>query len=125
MLAEQLHGAGAPWLLDVRKNEAFSASAYLSPGALRRDPLQVAQWAANLPGAGAVLVYCVHGHEVSQNTVTALYQRGINASFLEGGMQAWRDPALPLVAKAPGAGTRWVTLGNARVRAETVSPVPG
>ena len=55
----------------MRKNEAFAASAYLLPGALRRDPLQVAQWAADLPGASAVLLYCVHGHEV-KNTVTTL-----------------------------------------------------
>ena len=115
VLAEQLRGAGAPLLLDVRKNEAFAASPYLLPGALRRDPLLVAQWAADLPGASAVLVYCVHGHEVSQNTVTALRQRGVDASFLAGGIEAWRDQALPLVAKAPGGGTRWVTRERPRI----------
>ena len=30
-------------------------------------------------------------------------------------MEAWRDQALPLVAKAPGAGTRWVTRERPRI----------
>ena len=109
LLADQLRRAVAPLVVDVRKNEAFAASAYLLPGALRRDPLQVAQWAAELPGANAVLVYCVHGHEVSENTVAALRQRSINASFLQGGIEAWREQSLSLWTKPVGGSTRWVT----------------
>lgn len=114
-LATQLRGAAAPLLVDVRKTEAFDASAYLLPGALRRDPLQVAQWAVTLPAAASVLVYCIHGHEVSQNTMTALRQRGLNASFLQGGIEAWREQARPLVAKPAGSGTRWVTRERPRI----------
>ncbi|MDP2023946.1 MAG: chromate resistance protein, partial [Hydrogenophaga sp.] len=114
-LATQLRGAATPLIVDVRKNEAFDASAYLLPGALRRDPLQVAQWAATLPTAASVLVYCMHGHEVSQGTVTALRQRGLNASFLEGGIEAWREQTLPLVVKPVGGGTRWVTRERPRI----------
>ncbi|MDO8448668.1 MAG: chromate resistance protein [Rhodoferax sp.] len=114
-LAAQLRGPVAPLVVDVRKNEAFDASAYLLPGALRRDPLQVAQWAATLPVVASVLVYCIHGHEVSQGTVTALRQRGINASFLQGGIEAWREQTLPLVAKPVGNGTRWVTRERPRI----------
>lgn len=102
-LATQLRGTAAPLIVDVRRNEAFAACAYLLPGALRRDPSQVAQWAATLPAVASVLVYCIHGHEVSQGTMTALRQRGINASYLQGGIEAWREQALPLVAK-PVAG---------------------
>src|SRR5689334_24705537 len=32
----------------------------------RRDPEDVANWVKTLPRAGSVVVYCVHGHEVSQ-----------------------------------------------------------
>jgi rhodanese-related sulfurtransferase len=113
--ATQLCGATAPLIVDVRKNEALAASAYLLPGALRRDPLQVAQWAATLPVAASVLVYCIHGHEVSLGTVTALRQRGLNASFLQGGIEAWREQAQPLVAKPVGGGTRWVTRERPRI----------
>lgn len=115
LLAEQLRGAAAPLIVDVRKSEAFAASAYLLPGALRRDPVHVAQWAATLPATASMLVYCIHGQEVSQNTMTALRQRGIEASFLQGGIEAWREQALPLVTKPVGGGTRWVTRERPRI----------
>lgn len=114
-LATQLRGATAPLIVDVRKTEAFAASTYLLSGALRRDPLQVAQWATTLPVAASVLVYCIHGHEVGHDTMTALRQRGINASFLQGGIEAWREQTLPLVAKPAGNGTRWVTRERPRI----------
>ena len=109
VLSAQLAASRAPLIIDVRKKEAFAASDATLPGALRRDPLQVDVWAATLPSADAVLVYCVHGHEVSQNIQRALHQQGINAAFLEGGLESWRDAGLPLAAKAPGSATRWVT----------------
>jgi rhodanese-related sulfurtransferase len=108
-LATQLRASDGPLLIDVRKNEAFIASDHTLPGALRRDPLQLETWAGSLPAATAVLVYCVHGHEVSQNTMTTLRQHGINAQFLQGGIEAWRDQALPVTAKPAGSSTRWVT----------------
>ena len=108
-LAMQLASNAAPLVIDVRKNEAFAAAGDTLVGALRRDPLQVDTWATTLPVAGAVLVYCVHGHEVSQNTVTALRRHGIHATFLQGGIEAWRNQGLPLIAKPAGGATRWVT----------------
>lgn len=109
VLAAQLLRSDAPLLIDVRKNEAFFASGYTLPGALRRDPQQLDTWAGTLPPATSVLVYCVHGHEVSQSTLSALRQRGMNAQFLEGGIEAWREEGLPLSVKATGSATRWVT----------------
>ena len=108
-LALQLQAGDAPLVIDVRKNEAFYASGYTLPGALRRDPLQLDAWASALPAASAVLVYCVHGHEVSQTTMAALRQRGINAQFMSGGIEAWRELGLPLAPKPSGSATRWVT----------------
>lgn len=108
-LAAQWPASDGPLLIDVRKNEAFIASGHTLPGALRRDPLQLDTWAGTLPPASSVLVYCVHGHEVSQSTVTALRQRGLNAQFLAGGLEAWREQGLPLSTKAAGSSTRWVT----------------
>jgi hypothetical protein len=78
-------------------------------GALRRDPEQVAQWANSLPGGRKVLVYCVHGHEVSQNVAKALKASGLDADFLEGGIEAWKSKAGALDAKPKDAATRWVT----------------
>lgn len=108
-LALQLASSAAPLLIDVRKNAAFAAASDTLPGAVRRDPLQLDSWATALPAAAPVLVYCVHGHEVSQNTASALRQRGIQAVYLQGGIEAWREQGLSLVAKPSGGATRWVT----------------
>ena len=98
-----------PVVIDVRKAPAFRDSAQMVSGALRRDPRGVDAWAKSLPAAGAVVVYCVHGHEVSQDAAKALNASGIPASYLEGGLEAWKAAGAPLDAKPRGAATRWVT----------------
>lgn len=98
-LNAQLASSQAPLVIDVRKNEAFATSAVTLPGALRRDPLQAEAWVATLPTAGAVLVYCVFGHEVSQTVQRVLQQQGISARYLQGGIEAWREAGLPLSIK--------------------------
>lgn len=108
-VVKQLGRATAPLIVDVRRHQAFTESDCMLAGALRRDPMQLTQWAPDLPAAQSVVVYCVHGHEVSQNTASALRRLGINASYLEGGIEAWRAQQYPLLTKAAGGGTRWVT----------------
>lgn len=99
-----------PLVIDVRRQPAFSASTDMIAGALRRDPEQVGAWAETLPRASEVVVYCVHGHEVSQNAAKALRERGIAARFLEGGLEeGWKARDGELFAKPAGAHTRWVT----------------
>ena len=51
-----------------------------------------------------VVVYCVHGHEVSQSAAKAL-----GAAYLEGGIEAWRASGGELFGKPTGASSRWVT----------------
>ena len=114
-LAAQLLSVDAPLVIDVRKNEAFAASVFMLPGALRRDPLQLDTWASTLPAASSVLVYCIRGQEVSQSTITELRQRGIRANFLQGGIEAWREQGLPLATKATGSATRWVTREHPKI----------
>jgi len=80
----------APLVIDARREPVFQSAPDLIAGALRRDPATVAAWAEQLPAAGRIVVYCVHGHEVSQNAAKALRERGLPAQFLEGGIEAWR-----------------------------------
>jgi rhodanese-related sulfurtransferase len=80
----------APLVIDVRREAVFQSAPDLVAGAVRRDPATVADWAATLPAAKHIIVYCVHGHEVSQNAAKALRERGLPAQFLEGGLEAWR-----------------------------------
>ncbi len=93
-----------PLVIDVRREERWREAPDLIRGALRRDPARIADWAKTLPAAAAVVVYCVHGHEVSQNVA-----RTLGARFLEGGIEGWREAGGALAAKPAGAATRWVT----------------
>jgi Fe-Mn family superoxide dismutase len=77
-------------LVDVRRRPAFAAEPRLLPGAIWRDPELVDRWAAELNHAHAVIVYCVHGHEVSQSVAARLRALGFDASVLEGGIEAWK-----------------------------------
>jgi rhodanese-related sulfurtransferase len=103
-LRKSLLGSTPPLVIDVRRNERFSEASDLIRGALRRDPARIADWAKTLPRAAGVVVYCVHGHEVSQNAAKAL-----GAKYLEGGIEHWRKEGGELAAKPPNAATRWVT----------------
>ena len=104
-----------PLLIDVRRAKAFTEAADMVSGALRRDPETAASWADDLPPAHAVVVYCVHGHEVSQNAATALRARGLSARYLEHGLEAWREAGGALQDKPSGAPTRWVTRARPRI----------
>lgn len=98
-----------PVIVDVRKAAAFRDSSEMIAGALRRDPAAVAGWAAALPRGAHVVAYCVHGHEVSQSVAGALSERGIRASYLEGGLERWKAEKGPMDRKPAGTHTRWVT----------------
>ena len=108
-LRQSLASGHPPLVIDVRKNERFREAPDLIRGALRRDPLRIADWARSLPPASTVIVYCVHGRDVSQNAAKELAATGLNASYLEGGIEGWRQQGGDLARKPSAASTRWVT----------------
>lgn len=127
-LAARIGAPGAPMLLDVRRHARFADSTHL---------LATAQWCA--PDALAslapldgppreVVVYCVHGHEVSQQAAATLRQAGWAARFLAGGFDGgepgvdtpqdiagWRALRPPAIRKRPDLGvdglhaSTWIT----------------
>jgi rhodanese-related sulfurtransferase len=103
-LQASFRSGSSPLVIDVRKSERFRASPYVIKGALRRDPLAVEQWKRTLPQAASVVVYCVHGHEVSQGVAKAL-----GARYLEGGIEQWKEDRGEIAPKPADASTRWVT----------------
>jgi superoxide dismutase, Fe-Mn family len=89
-LRDTLAGGAKPLLLDVRRRKAFDASPDMITGAQWREPERVADWAGELPADREIVVYCVFGHNVSEDTAAALKARGLNARPLAGGIAAWR-----------------------------------
>ena len=87
-------------LIDVRRAGVYAQAATRIPGAQWRDPAAVAAWAAELPVDREVLVYCVYGHEVGRSTALRLRAAGVNARFLEGGIDGWQSAGRPVAAKA-------------------------
>jgi len=104
-----LVGSSPPLLIDVRRHAAFQGATELVQGALWRDPERVGEWASELPRACDYVVYCVHGHEVSQGVSKALRESGRAARYLAGGIEGWKTEGGELDRKPALANTRWVT----------------
>ncbi|WP_029005143.1 chromate resistance protein ChrB domain-containing protein [Azorhizobium doebereinerae] len=111
---------GAPVLIDVRTAEDYAADPRLCPAAERRAAETVADWAAAYAGRDVVVV-CQRGLKLSQGAAAWLRTEGVRAETLEGGFEAWRSTAAPLVnagAVPPrdAAGhTLWVTRARPKV----------
>ena len=90
VLRDSLSASAQPLLLDVRRRKAFEASPDMLPGAEWRAPETVAEWVGKLPKDREIVVYCVYGHNVSEETVAALRANGLKAVPLAGGIASWR-----------------------------------
>lgn len=86
-------------VIDVRRHGAFAAADTVIPNARWYDPAHITQWMECLPRDRDILLYCVHGHEVSRACAVRLRANGFNASYLEGGIDAWQQAGRPLQAK--------------------------
>jgi thiosulfate sulfurtransferase len=88
-LQAALASATPPLVLDIRRAATFERATELIAEAVWRDPEQVDDWSEGLDPARPVVVYCVHGHQVSQDCSRQLRARGLEAAYLEGGFEAW------------------------------------
>jgi superoxide dismutase, Fe-Mn family len=98
--AELTPTINTPLLLDVRRAGVFEKAESLIPGARWCDPIAVARWAAELPADRDVVVYCVYGHEVGRATALRLRAAGVNARYLQGGIDGWQAEGRPVQVKA-------------------------
>jgi len=103
-----------PVIVDVRRAAVFNAATHVLPAARRGLHTEILP--ADIGNAAhGVVIYCVHGHNVSQLAVARLRSSGLAAAQLAGGIEAWQAAGGPLIARAPdaaaryGAGTVWVT----------------
>jgi len=114
-LYARLGTAAAPVLVDVRRAEAFGADDAVIVGAMHRPPESVSNWRAELAKNRHVVVYCVHGHDVSQGVAEILQTAGINASYLAGGIAGWKERQLPTRRKRDASENKWVTREHPKI----------
>ncbi len=86
----RLGRADAPMVLDVRRQPRFDDSPRLLATAVRCQPEDVAALAASM-APRPVLVYCVYGHNVSEEAVAALRAAGWDAFALAGGLEGGQE----------------------------------
>jgi rhodanese-related sulfurtransferase len=82
--------ADTPLVLDVRRQPRFDESPRLLACAQRCAPEDVAAFAAS-HAPREVFVYCVYGHNVSEDAVTALRAAGWKAHPVAGGIAGGQD----------------------------------
>lgn len=87
------------FILDVRRVDDLAASSEQLAGANWKDPTQIAEWADGLPRDRDIVLYCVRGGGVSNSVVDALQAKGLNARFIEGGIEGWKAAGGAVAAK--------------------------
>ena len=90
MSLEELSSSKNTVVIDVRKAPARQRSGSTIPGSTWRRPFLAEHWWQEFAGQN-VVVFCVHGHEVSKAVAGFLNDQGIEARFLEGGFEAYRE----------------------------------
>jgi rhodanese-related sulfurtransferase len=95
--------ADCPIIVDVRREPVFRGAPARIAGAVWRDHLAAGEWGLRLPTGRPVVVYCVHGHNVSALAASLLSAAGVEVAVLEGGIEAFAQAGGPLVAReGPG-----------------------
>lgn len=92
---------GEALMVDVRKPAAAAQSGVTLRGAISRDPFALGHDDPLTAEDRRLIVFCVHGHEVSQFACALLMMHGRDVHYVEGGFEA---------LKAAGAAT--VRLGG-------------
>ncbi|MNG25365.1 Thiosulfate sulfurtransferase GlpE [compost metagenome] len=52
-------------------------------------------WKDSVPRDRPVVLYCAHGHELSQGIAATLAAMGLDARYLIDGFAGWRDAGRP------------------------------
>ena len=78
-------------LLDVRRAGDCEAHPESMPGAIWKDPTQVAAWAKDLPQDKPIVIFCVRGGSVSTSVQAALQDKGFDVQYVQGGLVALEE----------------------------------
>ena len=100
-LALWQRGGLAFGLVDVRRGRVREQDGADIAGASWLDPALWLDWKDGVVEANAgrpLLLYCAHGHEISQGLAAALRAMGADARSLADGYNGWKAAGLPVVA---------------------------
>ena len=78
-------------LLDVRRSKARKDDSTEIQDARWLDPSLWLDWKDDISPDRPAVVYCVHGHEISQGLTGALCAMGVDARYLAGGIATWKE----------------------------------
>lgn len=78
-------------VLDVRRKNDFEADAVTLPGAQWKNPEQMAEWSKTLPRDKEVVIYCARGGSVSNAVLDHLLSQDLQARYIEGGIEGWKQ----------------------------------
>lgn len=104
-----------PPVIDVRRRAVFDTADTMIPGARWCDYAEVGRWVEHIAAGADIIVYCVHGHNVSQAAIADLRRRGFHARAVAGGIEAYAEQGGLLLTKSampPGGWetpSRWIT----------------
>lgn len=104
-----------PAIMDVRRRTVFDEANTLIASAVWRDHMQALQWVKDLPAGRPIVLYCMHGHQVSQAPAAILRAAGYDARYLAGGIADYESAGGLLLHKSGlsrhdwSTPTRWVT----------------
>lgn len=104
-----------PLVVDVRRENVFRDSGKRIAGAVWRNHMRSAEWLPKLPPDRKIVVYCAHGHNVSELAAAGLAAAGADVTVLQGGFDAYEEAGGPVVSlSAPGVDVAsgpsvWVT----------------
>jgi len=104
-----------PPVIDVRRRAVFDAADTVIPHARWRDHGEAGRWSQQFAAGAEIIVYCAHGHNVSQAAMADLQRLGFRARALAGGIEAYAGAGGILLQKSalpPGGWetpSRWIT----------------
>ena len=82
---DRLKTAAAPLIIEVRRSAASETDDTALLGTIRQEPHRVDEWRNSRSKGRAVVLHCMHPHEVCQTVVAALRLAGTDAWCLDGG----------------------------------------
>lgn len=87
-------------LLDVRLKIDYEDSQFTLPNSEWKDPTLIDQWISTISKDKKVVVYCVHGRTISESVTERLLAEGIDASFIQNGIEGIREVGVEVDRRA-------------------------